>query len=91
MQHTYHTKHVVHLQGGGRLKKTKSTSLVADVLEIQWAKLKEDNQKVIAKYNDSIKTMDLGNFSDELDAKNKKERKNKYHCDLCDYKTSFLS
>ena len=79
VQQMYHTKQVVHLQGGGRIKKTTFTSLVAHILERQWAKIKEDNQEIIAKYNDSIKTIDLGKFSDELETKNKRERKNKYH------------
>ena len=73
VQHMYHTKQVVHLQGGGRLKNTTSTSLVAYVLERQWAKIKEEKHEAIAKYNDSIKTLDLGKFAE----------------DLCDYKSTF--
>ena len=72
VQHMYHTKQVIHLQGG-MLDKIKFTEIVANMLEKQWAKLKEDKRESIARYNDSIKKINLVKFEEELETKKKSQ------------------
>ena len=44
--------------------------LVASVLEKQWAKIRDENQESIAKFNEAISNIDTNKFGDELKEKN---------------------
>ena len=75
VQHLYHTNQTLHLQGGKRLNRNTTTSLVADVFEKQWSKLMKDNREVIAKNTEAIAKMDMNRFAEELEEKKTKIRK----------------
>ena len=77
-------------QSGSPSSRTTTTSLLADVLEKQWAKLREDSREAIAKNAEAINKIDTSKFEKEIDEKKAKTRKSKYQCPKCDYKTNFL-
>ena len=69
VQHMYHTKQSIHLQGGQRSNGVTTTSLLADVLEKQWKELKEVKREDIAKYSEAIAKIDLLQYKEEMEVK----------------------
>ena len=53
----YHTNQSIHLQGGRRMGKVTSTSLMADHLEGHWKRNLKDNMNTIKDANEQLKAM----------------------------------
>ena len=92
VQHMYHTKQTIHLQGGKRMGNVTTTSLVADLMEKEWSELIDMKKEAIKSNTEAISKIDVTKFEEELknekDSK-KTEIKTKYDCDKCDFKSVF--
>ena len=91
VQKMYNTNQTIHLQGGKRIGKVTSTSLVADFLEKMWIEILEEKKVVIDANIKAIKDMDIEQMGAGYKTKApKKEPRPKYNCDMCDFKTIHL-
>ena len=94
VQHMYHTNQKVHLQGGQRIGKVTTTSMVADYLEKEWADLVQTHKDIIERNTEAIANIDINKFETELKNKGCHKQKDfnakpKHECDMCDYKSVF--
>ena len=81
----YHTNQSIHFQGGRRMGKVTSTSLMADHMEVRWRHLLEEAMVTIKQINESLKSMSL------KDSMNLRSRTTSgdtiLYCDKCSYTT----
>ena len=91
--HYYHTKQNIHLQGGHRMGKVTTTSLVADFLLKDLGSISETRRELLVKTTDIILKMDLDKFEQETkeDKTTKKpsETSIMVPCDQCSYKSIY--
>ena len=98
VQHMYHTNQGVHLQGGKRIGKVTTTSMVADYLEKEWTELIQVSGDIIKHNIKAIENIDIKQFETELKNKQKNgvggsktdiNNQVKHDCFMCDYKSVF--
>ena len=90
VQHMYHTNQRIHLQGGQRIGKVTTTSIVADFLEKEWAEIIEANGTVIKHNAEAIKNINIKQFEEELKQNTTSEKENVNHeYDLCKYESTY--
>ena len=94
VQHFYHTKQNIHLQGGHRMGKVSTTSLVADYLEKELAYIVETRKELLYRTTKILSDMDVEKFEADLKKQNKTTKKPSdtsimFPCDQCGYKSIY--
>ena len=91
--HYYHTKQNIHLQGGHRMGKVTTTSLVADFLLKEFSSVLQTRRGILVMTTDIIQKMDLEKFEQETNKENTNKKPSEsstmVSCDECSYKSIY--
>ena len=86
----YHTKQTIHLQGGERIGKITTTSILADYLEKEWVEIIETEKDKITLNTKLLENLDIKKFQENKKTKTGKKAELKCTCTICPYTSKFL-
>ena len=86
----YHTTQTIHRQGGERIGKITTTSILADYLEKEWMEIIETEKEKIEHNTKMLANMDINKFQERKKTKVAKKADLKCTCNLCPYTSKFL-
>ena len=90
VQKLYHTTQTVHIQGGQRIGKTTTISVLADYLEKEWAEIMETEKDKIEYNTQMLANLDVNKVQQNKRPNIPKKADMKCTCTICPYKSKFL-
>ena len=86
----YHTTQTIHLQGGEKIGKITTTSILADYLEKECMEIIETEKEKIEQNTKMLADIDIKKFQESKKPKVAKKPDLKCTCSLCPYTSQFL-